>query len=74
LTNRCGWENRLVNSSFGWKPTHKYAETFSKESRFLVLVGEPGTPDENELHGFVMFKFEGNDEGPSGEVENVLYW
>jgi len=62
----------LQRSSFGWNSREKKNETFQEDARFLLYTHK--LPEGPKVVGFSMFRFEGDDEGPSGETESVLYW
>jgi hypothetical protein len=61
----------------GWIAEEKRRETFDKEARFLICFKEVAnsSPGSNSrIAGFGMFRFEGDDQGPDGLIEDVVYW
>lgn len=56
-----------MRSSFGWDPPSKHKELFDPNSRFM-LARTDSAESCPALVGFVMFRFEHEDE------ENIVYW
>jgi len=62
----------LQQSSFGWNTREKKSDTFQEDARFLICLHK--LSENQKVVGFAMFRFEGDEGGPSGEIESVLYW